>query len=207
MIAIINYGMGNLHSVKRKLDRLNVASYITSEPDDLLKAEKLILPGVGHFGRAMEHLANSGLKEALNEAVLKRNIPILGICLGMQLMAHVSFESEDPNGTKGLGWFDAEVIKLQVHDSLRYKVPHTGWNSAKIEKQSVILRDIPDNSDFYFVHAFHFKSNDSQDILTKTTYESTFVSAISKENIYGVQFHPEKSHDLGMKLLENFTKI
>jgi glutamine amidotransferase len=180
---------------------------VTDDPTLIRQADKLVLPGVGHFGKAMEKLHHSGLVGTLNEVVLEQGKPIMGICLGMQLMARISFESDDPQGTKGLGWFDAEVVKSEVNDSLRYKVPHTGWNSAKIEKQDVLLKDIPDQSDFYFVHAYHFRSNCSTDVLTSTTYEAPFVSAVSKGNIYGVQFHPEKSHGIGLKLLENFVKI
>jgi glutamine amidotransferase len=207
MIVIVNYNMGNLHSVKKKLDRLNVDSIISSDTNAILNADKLILPGVGHFGKAMEHLTNSGLKEALNEAVINRSTPILGICLGMQLMARVSFESNDPKGSEGLGWFDAAVVKLHVKDALRFKIPHTGWNRVIPQKSDLLLESLPEPAEFYFVHAFHFDAHDPEDILTTTHYESTFISAVSKGHIYGVQFHPEKSHDIGMKLLENFITL
>jgi glutamine amidotransferase len=155
----------------------------------------------------MNNLQESGLAEALNEAALIQKTPILGICLGMQLMASVSFENEDPKGCRGLNWFDAEVMKLEVGDTLRYKIPHTGWNSIHIEKSDGLLNGLSDYAEFYFVHSYHFKANDTQDILTKTVYESPFVSSICKENLYGVQFHPEKSHDHGLKLFKNFIKL
>jgi glutamine amidotransferase len=207
MIVIVNYNMGNLHSVKKKLDRLKVESIVSSDPDDILHAEKLILPGVGHFGKAMNNLQELGLIEALNHAVLNKKIPILGICLGMQLMARMSHESTDPKGCEGLGWFDADVIKLEVEDTLRYKIPHTGWNTTILEKKDQLFENIANPAEFYFVHAYHFRVNDTLDILTTTEYESRFVSAVSKNKIYGVQFHPEKSHDVGKKLLANFVRL
>jgi glutamine amidotransferase len=199
--------MGNLHSVQRKLDRLQVVSRISSDPEEIRTANKLILPGVGHFGKAMEQLHKKNLVNALNEAVLVRNTPILGICLGMQLMARMSHESTDPKGCEGLGWFDADVIKLEVEDTLRYKIPHTGWNTTILEKKDQLFENIASPAEFYFVHAYHFRVNDTLDILTTTEYESRFVSAVSKNKIYGVQFHPEKSHDVGKKLLANFVRL
>jgi glutamine amidotransferase len=207
MITIVDYQMGNLHSVKRKLDRLHVASRISSDPEEIRTADKLILPGVGHFGKAMEQLQKKDLVAALNDAVLERNTPILGICLGMQLMARLSYESSDPQGCEGLGWFDAEVVRLEVSDTLRYKIPHTGWNTATTEKEDSLFKNINDPAEFYFVHAYHVQTNDQADILTTTEYETPFVSAISKNRIYGVQFHPEKSHDTGLRLIENFVKL
>jgi cyclase len=206
--------MGNLHSVKKKLDRLKVDAVISSDPAVILNATKLILPGVGHFGNAMKNLRELNLLDALNEAVLVKKTPILGICLGMQLMAKTSEEGSE-NGAwsmehgnvkkeLGLGWFDAEVVKFSFEDTLRFKVPHTGWNTISIEKESPLMKDILENSEFYFVHSYYMKANDSNDVLNYTDYGTKFASAVSKGNIYGFQYHPEKSHDVGMKLLENF---
>lgn len=209
MLVIVDYKMGNLHSVKKKLDRLKVDAVISSDPAVILNATKLILPGVGHFGNAMKNLREMNLLDALNEAVLVKKTPILGICLGMQLMANESRESirrGGESGEKGLGWFDAEVVKFSFEDTLRFKVPHTGWNTISIEKESPIMKDIPENSEFYFVHSYYMKANDSSDVLNYTDYGTRFVSAISKGNIYGFQYHPEKSHDVGMRLLENFVR-
>lgn len=202
-IVIIDYGMGNLNSIKRKLTLLNVDSIISSNINNITKADKIILPGVGHYGKAMENLQNLNLIEALNEEVLIKKKPILGICLGMQLMAKKSEEGK----AFGLGWFDAEVIKLKVNDPLKHKIPHIGWNQVKILKESLLMRDIKNLSEFYFVHSFHFKSNNPEDKLNETEFEQTFTSAVEKENIFGVQYHPEKSHDVGELLLKNFIKL
>jgi glutamine amidotransferase len=210
MLVIVDYKMGNLHSVKKKLDFLKVDSVISSDPAVILSASKLILPGVGHFGQAMENLRKLNLIDALNEAVLVKKTPILGICLGMQLMAKMSEEGLEQgikNKEQGLGWFDAEVVKFTFEDTLRFKVPHTGWNTISIEKDSPIMKDIPENSEFYFVHSYYMKANDPSDVLNYTEYGNRFVTAISKDNIYGFQYHPEKSHDVGLQLIRNFVLL
>ncbi len=201
-IAIVDYGMGNLHSVKRKLDRIGVHPHLTSDPDELLRADKLLLPGVGHFGKAMEHLVSLGLMPALNEAVMVRKTPILGICLGMQLFARHSEEGD----AEGLGWIDADVERFTMDDP-RLKVPHMGWNSVRVARSSALLTDVTDETEFYFVHAYHLVCRDSGDVLCHTDYGSPFTSAVERENLYGVQFHPEKSHDAGEALLRNFLYI
>ena len=195
--------MGNLNSVKRKLARLGIDALISNNPSDISIADKLILPGVGHFQKAVENLKQLQLWETLNYAVLVKKKPILGICLGMQLMAAHSEEGD----TDGLGWFDAEVIKFRVKDYLTHKVPHTGWNQITKVKESLLMKNIPDLSEFYFVHSFHYKCNNLADILNETEYEYKFTSAVEKDNIFGVQYHPEKSHDIGEKLLENFINL
>lgn len=202
-IIIIDYGMGNLNSVKRKLFRLGIDALISNHPSDISQADKLILPGVGHFQKAVENLKQLQLWEVLNKAILVKKKPILGICLGMQLMAA---HSEEGNA-EGLGWFDAEVIKFKVKDYLKYKVPHTGWNQVSRLKESKLMQDIPELSEFYFVHAYHFKCNNPADILNETEYEYKFTSAVEKENIFGVQYHPEKSHDVGEVLMRNFINM
>lgn len=195
--------MGNLNSVKRKLSRLGIGALISNRPSEIAKADKLILPGVGHFQKAVENIKQLQLWDILNETVLIKKKPILGICLGMQLMASHSEEGD----AKGLGWFDADVIKFRVKDNLKYKVPHTGWNQIIKTKESLLMKDVPDLSEFYFVHSYHFKCNDSADILNETDYEYRFTSAVEKENIFGVQYHPEKSHDIGEELLKNFISL
>ena len=195
--------MGNLNSVKRKFARLSIDALISNLPSDISKADKLILPGVGHFQKAVENIKKLGLWESLNESVLVKKIPILGICLGMQLMASHSEEGD----IDGFGWFDAYVVKFRVKDFLTYKVPHTGWNKITRVKESLLMKDIPDLSEFYFVHSFHFRCNNPADMLNETEYEYNFTSAVEKENILGVQYHPEKSHDAGEKLLKNFVNL
>ncbi len=202
-IVIIDYKMGNLNSVKKKLDRLGVDTIISSKKEEILSADKLILPGVGHFGKAMSNLRELNLIETLNEAVLKNKIPTLGICLGMQIMTNRSDEGD----LEGLGWIDAEVVKFNVNDTLKFKVPHTGWNQIVNAKESKLMNNIPDKSEFYFVHSFHLKLNDSSLGLNDTEYEYLFSSAFEKENIFGVQYHPEKSHDVGELLLKNFIEL
>ena len=202
-IAIVDYGMGNVNSVKRKLQRINIEVIITSDPGVVVRTDKLILPGVGHFGKAMENLSRLDLLESLSEAVVVLKKPILGICLGMQLMAHYSEEGD----VAGLGWFDAQVIKFKVSNPRRFKIPHFGWNQIDIAKQSRLMKEIPNGSEFYFAHSYHFISNGNADILSETEYDYKFISAVEKENIFGVQFHPEKSHDVGTKLLKNFMEV
>jgi len=203
MIAIVDYGMGNLYSVKKKLDRIRVQNTITSSPADVLLAEKIILPGVGHFKKAVQNLQERDLWDALNEAVQHRQIPVLGICLGMQLMA----KSSEEGHVDGFGWFDAEVRKFRISDSRKYKIPHMGWNNIKLIKNSLLFRNIDTQSSFYFVHSYHFECTDRSDVLNETFYVYPFVSAIEKKNLFGVQYHPEKSHDAGEMLLQNFVKL
>lgn len=202
-IVIVDYSMGNLNSVLKKLIQLNADAVISADPKVISKADKLILPGVGHFEKAVEIMHQKGLWEVLNQAVLIDKKPILGICLGMQLMTKSSEEGQ----AKGFGWVDATVNRFQVKDALKFKIPHMGWNQIKIKKESQLMIGLTDESEFYFVHSFHVRTNDSSIVLNETEYEATFVSAFEKENIYGVQFHPEKSHDSGKLLLQNFLKI
>ncbi len=201
-LVIINYGMSNIRSVHNKFKRLGVNCIVTNKREDIEIADKLILPGVGHFKKGMENLEDLGLLEILNKKVLKEKTPILGICLGVQLFAK---HSEEGN-YKGLGWIDANVVKFCVSDKLKYKIPHMGWNDVNIRKN--ILNFLVNQDDqFYFIHSYYLKCTDPQDVWMTTKYEVEFVSAINHGNIYGTQFHPEKSHDTGFELLKKFAEI
>jgi|APSaa5957512622_1039677.scaffolds.fasta_scaffold02239_12 imidazole glycerol-phosphate synthase subunit HisH len=202
-ITIVDYGMGNLRSVQKKFIRVGANVQVSRDPNIISMADKLILPGVGHFANGIKNLKEYGLWEILNSKVLVEKTPILGICLGMQLMAKNSEEGD----AEGLGWFDADVVKFRMKNSLKYKVPHMGWNNALLNKESLLFKDVPDDIAFYFVHSYHIKCHVVQDILATTEYEYQFTSAIQKDHIFGTQFHPEKSHDWGEKLFANFVKL
>ncbi len=202
-ITIIDYGMGNLRSVGKKFLRVGAEVLITSDLEEIAQAKKLVLPGIGHFANGMANLKKNGLWEILNRKVLDEKVPILGICLGMQLMTK---HSEEGN-IDGLGWFDAEVVKFKVNDQLKYKVPHMGWNNAVLNKNSLLFTDVSEESLYYFVHSYHIKCNNIEDVLTTTEYEYSFTSSIQRGNIYGTQFHPEKSHDWGETIYKNFANI
>lgn len=195
--------MGNLKSIYRKIERENKDVKISANPDDIILADKIILPGVGHFATAINNIKRNNFWDAINEHVLVKKKPVLGICLGMQLMAKTSEEGN----VSGFGWFDAQVVRFEVADKFAFKVPHTGWNSAVKQKKSSLLERITDGESFYFVHSYHIKCNDSSDVLTTTNYSYEFVSAIEKDNIFGVQFHPEKSHGQGQQLFKNFINL
>jgi imidazole glycerol-phosphate synthase subunit HisH len=202
-ITIIDYGMGNLRSVQKKFVRVGATVEISKDSKIISKADKLILPGVGHFANGIKNLKDYGIWEIINNKVLEEKTPILGICLGMQLMAKISEEGD----VEGLGWFDADVVRFQIKDQLKYKVPHMGWNNAVINKDSLLFQNIPDDAMFYFVHSYHMKCHSVQDILATTEYEYPLTSAIQKDHIFGTQFHPEKSHDWGELLFKNFTNL
>jgi glutamine amidotransferase len=200
-VIVVDYGMGNLQSVARKLQRIGARPLVTSDPETVCRADRLVLPGVGHFKQAMDNLRSLGLQQALDDAVLRRETPILGICLGMQLFAN---RSEEGN-VAGLGWIDADVVRFRIADTLRYKVPHMGWNGVHVAKRTPLTQSIDDSASFYFVHSYHLLCRDPQDVLCETCYEYVFASAVQTRNITGVQFHPEKSHDAGEQLLRNFV--
>lgn len=202
-ILILDYGMGNLFSVEKKIKFLGYRPIISNLKEDILNADKIILPGVGHFDRAIENLKKLDVIKSLNEKVLVKKTPVLGICLGMQLMANKSEEGK----LSGLSWFDASVKKFTIQDKLNFKVPQIGWNTISINKKSDLMSCIPDQSEFYFIHSFYIKCNNEEDILNRTVYENEFVSAIQKNNIFGVQYHPEKSHDLGKQIFKNFLDL
>ena len=202
-IIIIDYGMGNLHSVKRKFYKMGINVEISSDTKDILYANKIIIPGVGHFRKAVENLKKLNLWEPLNEVALIKKIPVLGICLGMQLMAGHSEEGNE----SGLGWIDADVIRFKISNILKHKIPHMGWNNVRLHKPSRLFEGIPENSEFYFVHSYHLNCFNETEVLCYTDYEYDFVSAVEKGNIFGVQFHPEKSHDTGEKFLMNFANL
>lgn len=202
-IVIIDYGMGNVNSVKKQLTKAGASVIISSDPNEIINADKIVLPGVGHFKKAMENLSELNLIELLNDLVLTKGKPILGICLGMQLMTKFSEEGN----VSGLGWFDAQVIRMHVSDPLRFKIPHVGWNSVTTNKPCALTQNIENNSLFYFVHAYKVVANSQNDVVHTTTYDQEFVSAISKDNIFGVQYHPEKSQEIGIQLFKNFIAI
>jgi glutamine amidotransferase len=202
-LAVLDYGMGNHFSVVKRLVKFDCNVFIGKSENEIADADKIILPGVGHFSKAVENIKKLGIWDSLNEAALIQKKPILGICLGMQLMA----KSSEEGNAEGFGWFDAKIIRFNVSNNLCFKIPHIGWNTITQKKDSALLKDIPNNSEFYFVHAYHMKTSKNQDILAESNYDYDFVSAVEQENIFGVQFHPEKSHDTGNLLLQNFTKL
>ena len=199
MIAIIDYGAGNLQSVKNALDYLKVDSIITSNARDIIKAKKVIFPGVGSFGDGIRALYELDLVDPIMK-VIEDNKPFLGICLGMEVLFE---KSEESPGVEGLGIFGGRVKKFK--GSL--KIPHIGWNQIKIQKESAILEGIPDNSFFYFVHSYYAEPKDKEIALAKTDYGGEFVSAVEKGNIFALQFHPERSGDIGLSILKNFARL
>lgn len=203
MIVIIDYGLGNLASVKNMFNKVGVKDVLISKDVETIKnASKLILPGVGSFDTGMINLENSGLLSCLNEQVLVQKTPILGICLGMQLMTKKSEEGIK----KGLGWINAETIKFNFPDDTNFKVPHMGWNYVSIKKENPLIEQNTKNK-FYFVHSYYVNCSDIEDIMGTTNYFNEFTCFFNHNNIFGVQFHPEKSLKFGMKLLENFAKL
>ncbi|MFD2919402.1 imidazole glycerol phosphate synthase subunit HisH [Terrimonas rubra] len=202
-IAIVNYGMGNIHTVYKKIQQTNSAPTIVSTAEELLNADKIVLPGVGHFAKAMENLQRNGLLDALNDLVLHKKKPVLGICLGMQLMSKFSEEGD----VEGLGWIDAKVMRFQIKDQLTHKIPQTGWNSIQKHGDSPLLKKIDDNAEFYFLHSYHYHAPSYTNVIASTVFEYEYISAVQKENIFGTQFHPEKSHDTGLQLLNNFIAL
>lgn len=207
MITIIDYGAGNIKSIQNMLKRLGVNSIISSNAEEIKRAEKLILPGVGHFDHGMKNLRKSGLIDILNTKVLNEKCPFLGICLGAQLLGNGSEEGSE----KGLGWIPMSVVKFDLNKSQnRLKVPHMGWNFIQIQESvnsKKMFKNLEQDARFYFVHSFHMLTDTEDYILAKTEYGYPFTSAVNFQNIYGVQFHPEKSHKFGLQLLENFSKI
>jgi glutamine amidotransferase len=198
MITIVDYGMGNLRSVFNALTLLGQDVQITSDPDEILSAERLILPGVGAFGLAMHNLRERGLIDPLNEKVIAQQTPILAICLGMQLLA----ESSNEHGQHdGLGWIPGRVKLFELDD---LKSPHVGWNDIAVQGDPPLFRGLGGNKEFYFVHSYHFETDETEVVAATTDYGYDFVAAVHRDNIFGTQFHPEKSQDNGLRVLRNF---
>lgn len=200
-IAIVDYGLGNLRSIEKAFKKIYQHVDITRDINDLKKAEKIILPGVGHYKTGMINLKSMGIEKVLYNKVMIEKTPILGICLGMQLFCNYSEEGD----CNGLGWIDANVVKFRVSNKIKYKIPHIGWNSLNLKQENQLKTNVEQKVLFYFVHSYHIECNDISDIWMTTNYDYEFVSGIKRGNIYGVQFHPEKSHDAGLELLKNFS--
>lgn len=202
MITIVDYNMGNLGSIANMVTKAGYESEVSSDLSVINSASKLILPGVGHFDQAMNNIKNLGLLDVIKQKALVDKIPILGICLGMQLMCNKSEEGE----SEGLGLINAEVKRFRFSDS-KLKIPHMGWNTVRIIKPSPLIHDIEKEQRFYFVHSYHIVCNSMSDILTTTNYGCDFVSSFENKNVCGVQFHPEKSHKFGLNVLKNFIEL
>lgn len=204
MITLIDYGVGNINAFVNVYKRVDVPVKIAKTKEDLIGAEKLILPGVGHFDHAMTQLNNSGMRDTLDRLVLVDKIPVIGICVGMQMMAN----SSDEGTMEGLNWIDASVRRF---DEAKIKqvtrLPHMGWNDVKPVKDLPLFNGLEQDAIFYFLHTYYFECNNSDDIMAVTEYGGEFASAAHHENKYGIQFHPEKSHSYGETLLHNFAKL
>ena len=204
MITIIDYGVGNVFAFQNVFNRLNIPSKIAKSVDDLISASKLILPGVGHFDYAMSQLNKSGMRDRLDELVLIEKIPVIGICVGMQMMAHKS----DEGTLDGLCWIDACVKKFdEATINHHTKLPHMGWNDVIPIKNHPLYKGLEQEAIFYFLHSFYFKCSNQKNSISKTDYGINFSSSVQQDNVYGIQFHPEKSHSYGERLLENFAKL
>jgi glutamine amidotransferase len=203
MIVIVDYGIGNLASVLNMFKKIGVKEvFISANKDVIFKASKILLPGVGAFDGGMGNLEKSELIPLLNQKALNEKVPVLGICLGMQLMSKKSEEGLKP----GLGWIDAQTVKFNPDPELKLKVPHMGWNYIKINRSNPLI-DAGSKNRFYFVHSYHVKCFDENQSLATSNFGTDFTCMVNKDNIFGAQFHPEKSLKFGMKLLENFAKL
>lgn len=204
MITIIDYGLGNINAIVNAYKAVNIETRIATCAEDLNGVEHIILPGVGHFDHAMHLLNRSGMKDKLDNLVLNEKIPVLGICVGMQILGKFSEEGIE----KGLAYVNAEVKKFDIsklnHDT---KIPHMGWNNVSQVDGNPLFKNIDQHGSFYFLHSYHVNCIDKDNIISVTDYEGQFTSAFRKNNIYGVQFHPEKSHRNGELLLYNFAKL
>lgn len=204
MITIIDYGVGNINAFVNVYKRVDVPVKIARTKEDLEGVQKLILPGVGHFDHAMTQLNNSGMRDKLDDLVLNHRVPVIGICVGMQMMANNS----DEGNMEGLKWIDATVKKFdETKINQATRLPHMGWNDVKPVKDIELFKGLEDNSIFYFLHTYYFQCNNAEDIMAVTEYGGEFASAAHHENKYGIQFHPEKSHHYGEILLHNFAKL
>lgn len=202
MIAVINYGLGNLASIRNMFRRLGVDAIVTDEEQKIRDASKLLLPGVGHFKKGMANLHESGLVQLLNEEVNKGK-PILGICLGAQLMTKHSEEGD----VDGLGWVDAVTVRFDKEKLAELPIPHMGWSDIELRNDSELWNGLPADPRFYFVHAYHFLFDEASEVTATSRYGYDFACAFKKGNVFGAQFHPEKSHKFGMKVLENYSKL
>jgi glutamine amidotransferase len=204
MITIIDYGVGNIKAFYNIFKKLSVDVKIAQKPSDLFESSKLILPGVGHFDYAMKCFNDSGMRTVVDELVQSKKIPVLGICVGMQMMAN----SSEEGNMSGLGWIDAKVKKIDS-DLLTQttRLPHMGWNDISVKRTNSLLSNLEYNSRFYFLHSYYFEPNVENDTIALSKYGKEFTCAVNHDNIYGVQFHPEKSHQSGIRLLQNFSNI
>ena len=203
MISIVDYKIGNIGSLENMIKKVGGCSKLVSNSEEIKNATKLILSGVGSFDSAMQSLLDNNLIEALNYSVLERKIPILCICLGAQLTTKGSEEGKLP----GLGWIDAYTYKFKFENSLNLKIPHMGWNTVNEVNENPILKNIKTPMRFYFIHSYYLKAENKENILCQTNFGFNFHSGLIKDNIFAVQFHPEKSHKYGMKLIENFINL
>jgi glutamine amidotransferase len=205
MITIIDYGVGNLTSIYNMLKRIGEASQITSNPDIIAAANKFILPGVGNFDFGIDQLRKAPYFDILCKKVQEDKIPLLGVCLGMQLLA----EGSEEGGAPGLGWIKGTVKKFdakKVNDA-GLKIPHMGWTDIEINKPSLLMQDMPAGAHFYFVHSYHLTPANPEDVLLTSNYGYDFTAGVERDNIVAVQFHPEKSHRFGMQLYRNFARL
>ena len=202
MIGILSYGVGNIKAIEKVFNHLRVPVKILTNPEEVKNVEKLILPGVGAFDYAMRKFSDSGFKKVVLDRVQNEGVPILGICVGMQMLAFNSEEGELP----GLGLVPGTVKKFS-HDFSKFPLPHMGWNEVSPSSQNRLIFEELENPRFYFLHSFYFECENSENELARCTYENEFVCAVQNKNVFGVQFHPEKSHHFGVKLIENFSKL
>lgn len=204
MITILDYGSGNISAIKNIYERLNISFEFANTYEQISKADHIILPGVGAFDETISTLHKNGFIDVLNKMVLIKKIPILGICVGMQMIA----ESSEEGLLKGLGWIPGKVKKFDKEQiPNKPKIPHLGWNSIAITRNNPLFKGIDQKMGFYFVHSYYFECENEVNVIATTDYGKAFHSAINHDNIFGVQFHPEKSHDNGIQLLKNFANL
>lgn len=201
MVAIIDYDAGNIKSVEKALLHLGEEVIITRDREQILNSDKVILPGVGAFGDAMEKLRSYGLDKVIYE-VVERKIPFLGICLGLQLLFE---KSDETPGVKGLGVLPGEILRIPDKEGI--KIPHMGWNSVKIKENARIFKDVPQDSYVYFVHSYYLKAGREEDVAATTEYSTVIHAAVEHDNVFACQFHPEKSSEIGLKILKNFVEL
>lgn len=206
MIAIVDYGLGNIKAFANVYKRLNIDALYASSIDQLNKATKIILPGVGAFDHAINMLNKSGLRECLDEMVLAKKVPVIGVCVGMQMMA----ESSEEGSNQGLGWIKGRVKRFCYPDNqmlLRYPLPHMGWNNISPIKENQLIQKLDDEKRFYFLHSYYFDCAHQTDVIATANYGFDYACIVNHDNVYGIQCHPEKSHHNGVSLLKNFAEL